>query len=83
MLLKLESTAKEFGNARIVNASSSLHMACQELKFESLLVEKGGKCPAVLDATWRYGRRYVSLFGLAGKKEGEKGSGNGKGGERR
>jgi hypothetical protein len=63
LLPKLESTAKEFGNARIVIASSSLHMACQELKFEKLLEERSEKCPEALDACWRYGRRYGFLHG--------------------
>jgi hypothetical protein len=62
LLPKLESTAKEFGNARIVISSSSLHMACQELKFESLLEEKSEKCPEALDACWRYGRRYFAVI---------------------
>jgi NAD(P)-dependent dehydrogenase (short-subunit alcohol dehydrogenase family) len=57
LLPKLESTAKEYGNARIVIASSSLHMACQELKFDQLLEEKAEKCPEAADACWRYGRR--------------------------
>ncbi|KAG0647487.1 oxidoreductase [Hyphodiscus hymeniophilus] len=56
LLPKLESTATEYGNARIVMASSSLHMLCQELKFESLLEEKSEKHPQALDALWRYGR---------------------------
>lgn len=59
LLPKLESTAKEFGNARIVSARSSLHMACQDLKFDSLLEERAEKCLEVVDACWRYGRRYV------------------------
>jgi len=56
LLPRLEGTATEFGSARVVVSSSSLHMACQELKFESLLEEKSEKCPEALDACWRYGR---------------------------
>lgn len=63
----LESTAKKFGNARIVIASSSLHMACQELKFESLVEAKSEKCPEALDACWRYGRR--SVYFLMGEND--------------
>ena len=61
LLPKLESTARDYGNARVVVVSSSLHMACQELKFERLLEQKAEKCPEALDACWRYGRRYVFL----------------------
>lgn len=42
-------------------------MACQELKFESLLEEKIEKRPEALDACWRYGRRFV--FTVMGEKD--------------
>ena len=44
-------------------------MACQELKFESLLQEKAEKCPDALDACWRYGRRYVLLRQGRGRED--------------
>lgn len=56
LLPKLEWTAAHFGNTRIVMATSSFHMACQEIDFASLTSPTRTKSPPALDSCYRYAR---------------------------
>lgn len=56
LLPLLEKTAAAYNDARIVNTSSGLHMACQELDLSLLTSPTRTKNPAAFDAVWRYGR---------------------------
>ncbi|KAF2762892.1 short chain dehydrogenase/reductase [Pseudovirgaria hyperparasitica] len=56
LLPLIESTGAEYGSARIVITSSSLHLACQELDLALLRSDQPVKSPAVFDNVWRYGR---------------------------
>jgi hypothetical protein len=61
LLPKLESTATQHGNARIVITSSSLHLGCRELKLDLIMSPIPVKHPAAVDSCWRYARRYKYL----------------------
>lgn len=56
LLPVIEKTAAAHDDARIVNTSSGLHMACQELNLSLLTSPTRTKQPAAYDAVWRYGR---------------------------
>lgn len=56
LLPLLESTAAEYGSARIVVTTSSFHMGCQEIDFSSLTSPTRTKSPATLDSCYRYAR---------------------------
>ena len=56
LLPLIEKTAAVHDDARIVNTSSALHVACQELDFSLLTSPKRTKSPVAFDAVWRYGR---------------------------
>jgi len=56
LLEKIEETAEKYGDARIVVTSSSLHMGCQELKFDLLMSPTRIKSPDAIDSVWRYCR---------------------------
>ena len=56
LLPVVEKTAAAYGDARIINTSSGLHMACQELDLSLLTSPTRTKQPAAYDAVWRYGR---------------------------
>jgi len=53
---KIQDTAENYGDARIVVTSSSLHMGCQELKFDLLTSPTRVKSPDSIDSVWRYSR---------------------------
>ncbi len=56
LLQKVEHTAEKYGDARVVITSSSLHMGCEELKFELLTSPTRIKSPDAIDSVWRYSR---------------------------
>lgn len=61
LLTKLEETATKYGSARIVITSSSLHILCQELKYDLTMSPTRVKRPNGLDSWWRYGRSKLGL----------------------
>ncbi|KAI9675371.1 MAG: hypothetical protein M1817_001275 [Caeruleum heppii] len=56
LLPLVESTAEKYGDARIVVTSSSFHMACQEINFDSLTSPTRTKSPPSIDSCYRYAR---------------------------
>lgn len=55
ILLKLlEVTAASYGSARIVVTTSSFHIGCQGIDFNSLTSPTRTKSPAALDSCYRY-----------------------------
>ena len=60
LLPKLEITAVQYSNSRIVITGSSFHLACQELKFDLLMSPTAIKSPTPVDSCWRYARRYIA-----------------------
>jgi NAD(P)-dependent dehydrogenase (short-subunit alcohol dehydrogenase family) len=55
-LLKNGVVTVRNGDVRIVVASSSLHLTCQELDLDLLTSSSRVKWPALYDGVWRYGR---------------------------
>ncbi|KAI9883292.1 MAG: hypothetical protein M1823_004935 [Watsoniomyces obsoletus] len=56
LLPLLESTAGQYGDARIAVATSSFHVACQEIDFASLTSPTRTKSPTAVDSCYRYAR---------------------------
>ena len=79
LLPVIEETATAYNDARIINTTSGLHMACQELDLSLLTSPTRTKQPVVYDAIWRYNRSKLAniLFTLelATQLEGRKAKG--------
>ncbi|KAI9875306.1 MAG: hypothetical protein M1830_008641 [Pleopsidium flavum] len=62
LLPLIESTASNYGDARIVVTSSSFHMGCQELDLNLLTSPTRIKWPASIDSCWRYARSKLATI---------------------
>jgi len=62
LLPLIESTASKYGDARIVNTTSSFHMGCQELDLSLVTSPTPVKWPANIDSCWRYARSKLAVI---------------------